>query len=89
MLAPADCCRKSGFSVTSPRDATSPFQRYRAAVLDPAQLVFAESMQLVLDEAAVAEEIRKNEREDRVAVVVYAIDFVPALSEVLLQVPKI
>jgi hypothetical protein len=46
-------------------------------------------VQLVLDEAAVAEEIRKNELEDREAIVVYAIDFLPAVSEVLLQVSDI
>ena len=56
-------------------------------MLDPAQLVFAEAVQLVLDEAALAEEICKNEREDRVAVVVHAIDFLPAFGEVLFQVP--
>jgi hypothetical protein len=35
------------------------------------------------DEAAVAEELRKDERDDRVVIVVYAIDFLPALSELL------
>jgi hypothetical protein len=39
-------------------------------MLDPAKLVFAEAAQLVLDKAAVAEELPKNEREDRVAAVV-------------------
>jgi hypothetical protein len=56
--------------------------------VDPAEFVFAEAVQFLLDEAATAEEIRENEREDRVAVVVHAIDLLPALSEVLFQFPE-
>jgi hypothetical protein len=33
--------------------------------VDPAELVFAEAVQFLLDEAATAEEIRENEREER------------------------
>ena len=36
-----------------------------------------------------AEEIRENEREDRVAVVVHAIDLLAALGEVLFKFPEI
>jgi hypothetical protein len=57
-------------------------------VLDPAQLVFAEAVQFLLNEAAPAEEIRENEREDRIAVVVHAIDLLPALGEVLFKFPE-
>ena len=45
--------------------------------MNPVELVFVEAVQLVLDEAATAEEIRENERKDRVAVVVRPIDLLP------------
>lgn len=46
-------------------------------------------MQLVLDQAATGKEVRENEREYRVAVVVHAVDLAPTLSEVLFQLPKL
>ena len=45
-------------------------------------------MQLVLIEAATAEEVCEDEREDRVAVVVLAIDLLAALGEVPFQLPE-
>jgi hypothetical protein len=45
-------------------------------------------VQLVLVEAATAEEVCEEEREDRVAVVVLAVDLLAALSEVLFQLPE-
>jgi len=60
---------------------------HRCAV-NAGELVFAEAAQLVLDEAATAEEVREDEGEDRVAVIVQAVDLLPALSEVLFQLPE-
>jgi hypothetical protein len=53
-----------------------------SCAVDVAELVFAEAVQLVLVEAATAEEVCEDEREDRVAVVVLAIDLLAALGEV-------
>jgi hypothetical protein len=59
-----------------------------SCAMDVAELVFAEAVQLVLVEAATDEEVCEDEREDRVAVVVLAVDLLAALSEVMFQLPE-
>jgi hypothetical protein len=55
---------------------------------DVAEFVFAQAVQFGLVEAATAEEICEDEGEDRVAVVVLAVDFLAALSKVPFQFPE-
>src|SRR5260370_31119981 len=62
--------------------------KVHSCAVDVAELVFAEAVQLVLVEAATAEEVCEDEREDRVAVVVLAVDLLSALNEILFQLPE-
>jgi hypothetical protein len=56
--------------------------------MDVAEFVFAQVVQLVLVDAATTEEVCEDEGEDRVAVVVLAVDLLAALSEVPFQLPE-